>query len=221
MFSVLLIGLQLYGSIGRGAAQDSSSYHVLLRFPVTDTTSLFEPVLAAPCWSKCAAKWMLMASLAAGDIAVVRQPTGPESRNLLYHSWAWHGPYPTDLFAWIHEEGYYPDERILPVYDYPYELRLRCEACVTAKTIRGVSLPRGRWRWVGAAFGTPCAAAPTSACSRQARLRLPPMKTTHSCGRWNVGWCGRASRLQLMRRSLGVTAGSRWIPTNHAHLRSV
>jgi hypothetical protein len=143
MFSVLLIGLQLYGSIGRGAAQDSSSYHVLLRFPVTDTTSLFERVLSRALLVQVRREVDAHGVAGGWYIAVIRQPTGPESRNLLDHSWAWHGPYPTDLFAWIHEEGYDPDERILPVYDYPYELRLRCEACVTAKTIRGVEFTTG------------------------------------------------------------------------------
>ncbi|MGH2402982.1 MAG: hypothetical protein ACRDGN_00825 [bacterium] len=54
-----------------------------------------------------------------------RRPAGEDSWNLLYHSRAWHGPYPTDILAWIHERQFYPDERILPVYGHPYEIRIR------------------------------------------------------------------------------------------------
>jgi hypothetical protein len=64
--------------------------------------------------------------------AVYRQPVRESSRNLFYHSLAWHGPYPTDLFAWHHARGFYPDDRILPVYGEPLEVRLRCERCETA-----------------------------------------------------------------------------------------
>jgi hypothetical protein len=143
MFRLLLIGIQLCCAIGRGEAQDSSNYQLLLRFPVTDTTPLFERPLGRALLVQVRREVDAQNVAGGWYIAVVRQPARAESRNLLFHSWAWHGPYPTDLFAWIHEECYYPDERILPVYDYPYELRLRCEACVTAKTARGVEFTEG------------------------------------------------------------------------------
>jgi hypothetical protein len=143
MFTILLIGIHLSSAIGRGEAQDSSRYQVLLRFAVTDTTPLFERALSPALLVQVRREADAHDVGGGWSLAVVRQPAQPESRNLLFHSWAWHGAYPTDLFAWIHEERYYPDERILPVYEYPFELRLRCERCVTAKTARGGEFTTG------------------------------------------------------------------------------
>jgi hypothetical protein len=136
----LLLALQIT-RLTPAPAQDSAGYRLLLRFPVTDTTPVFERALS---------RTLLVQVRHEGDaeaggwsIAVIRRPAGPERHNLLYHSRAWHGPYPTDLLAWIHEEHYYPDERVLPVYDYPYELRFRCEGCETMRTARGVKFTAG------------------------------------------------------------------------------
>jgi hypothetical protein len=76
-------------------------------------------------------------------LAVYRIPATTESRNLLYHSLAWHGPYPTDLLAWIHQRDYYPDDRTLPVYGWPYELHLRCRSCETAGDSTAVHFTAG------------------------------------------------------------------------------
>lgn len=57
------------------------------------------------------------------EIVVVRKPAQGASRNLLYHSQYFHGPYPTDFLAWIKREGYFPDERGLEVYGTDFEIR--------------------------------------------------------------------------------------------------
>src|SRR5262245_14618542 len=58
-----------------------------------------------------------------------------DSPNFLYECLCGHGPQPTDLLAWHLLQ---PDavanlgplaERRLPVWGYPYELRVRCEDC--------------------------------------------------------------------------------------------
>ena len=143
MISILPIAIALSGATSPGVAQDSSLYRVLLRFPVTDTTSSFERALGSALLVQVHREVDAYGSPGGWYIAVVRQPAAPERSNLLYHSRSWHGPYPTDLFAWIHEERYYPDERILPVYGYPFELRFRCEGCETTKTASGVQFTAG------------------------------------------------------------------------------
>jgi hypothetical protein len=43
-----------------------------------------------------------------------------------------HGPRPHDLHAWHFDEGYFPAERILPIFGYPFEVRVLCVDCVVA-----------------------------------------------------------------------------------------
>jgi hypothetical protein len=59
------------------------------------------------------------------SIQVTRKPAGRESSwNLLFHSLRWHGPHPSDIYAWHVAERYYSNERMLAVRDYPYEVRI-------------------------------------------------------------------------------------------------
>jgi hypothetical protein len=150
MLHLSLIVLRLLSTAGFDAVAVSIHYQLLLRFPVTDTTPLFERALGSALTVQVRREADVQGVPGGWSVAVVRLGGGPEAFNLLYHSRAWHGSYPTDLFAWIHEDHYFPDERVLPVYDYPYELRLRCVDCVTAKTARGVEFISGRvevgWR---------------------------------------------------------------------------
>jgi hypothetical protein len=43
-----------------------------------------------------------------------------------------HGPQAQDLLAWHFIDHYFPAERILPIYGYPFEVRMRCVGCRTA-----------------------------------------------------------------------------------------
>lgn len=124
-------------------AQDTLGFQALLNFPVTDTTALFERPLGAALVVQVHRELDVNRTPGGWYVAVVRRRGGPEQPNLLYHSRSWHGPYPTDLFAWIHAERYYPDERLLPVYEYPYELRLRCKACTTVGSGAGAQFTGG------------------------------------------------------------------------------
>ena len=142
MLSMFMLALQI-SSATRAVIQDSSAYQLLMRFSVTDTTALFERALGSKLMVQMRREADADGDSGGWSIAVVRQPPGPDRRNLLYHSWAWHGPYPSDLLAWSHETGYYPDERILPVYDYPYELRLRCQECTTVTAAHEVAFAGG------------------------------------------------------------------------------
>jgi hypothetical protein len=64
-------------------------------------------------------------------VAVVNRDD-PSRRNLLLRSIAFHGPHPSQALAWMHMQQYYPDQRDLPVYGEPYELRIVCTECATA-----------------------------------------------------------------------------------------
>ena len=125
------IALQLAALAALSA--DPSGFRVLLRFPVTDTTALFERALGGDLLVQVRREVDAYGAPGGWYLTVVRRPAQPDSPNLLYHSRSWHGPYPTDVFAWIHAQQYFPDERFLPVYGYPYELRVRCDGCLTAR----------------------------------------------------------------------------------------
>jgi hypothetical protein len=110
-------------------APSGTGFQEIYRFPVSDTvalrkSSLEHGLLLTIHWERTARGAPL------GWYVSVTDPGGerPE-RNLLFRRLAWHGPYPTDLFAWHHRLGYSPDERVLPVYGFPLELRVACERC--------------------------------------------------------------------------------------------
>ena len=58
-------------------------------------------------------------------VQVARKPINQKSSwNLLYHSLKWHGPYPSEVYAWHVTNQYFPNERTLDVRGYPYEVRI-------------------------------------------------------------------------------------------------
>ena len=67
-----------------------------------------------------------------GWTVAVSQRDDPSRRNLLLRSMAFHGPHPSQVFAWMQMEQHYPDQRDLPVYGEPYALRILCTECTTA-----------------------------------------------------------------------------------------
>jgi hypothetical protein len=58
------------------------------------------------------------------DIQVIRKPFNVNSSNLLYHSREWHGPYPSQVYAWHVAKKYFRNERELNVRGYPYEVKI-------------------------------------------------------------------------------------------------
>ncbi len=111
----------------QAAPQDTTAFAVILRFDVTDTTLIFERPLGSFLLLRVRRE-----SRSGWVVSVVRRSSEPDQPNLLYHSRNWHGPYPTDVFAWSFRRRYFPNERILPVYGYPYELRVRLMGCRTS-----------------------------------------------------------------------------------------
>lgn len=113
-------------------AADTSGFRVLLNVAVTDTLPRHEVVVSRRLRLVLHRQSQANGTVMGWSVAVYRQPASDTSRNLLYHSLNWHGPYPTDVLAWIHAEAFFPDDRLLPVYGEPWELRLVCRACQTA-----------------------------------------------------------------------------------------
>jgi hypothetical protein len=56
------------------------------------------------------------------DVQVVKKPINLNSLNLLYHSLDWHGPYPSQIYAWHVAKKYFPNERYLQIRGYPYDV---------------------------------------------------------------------------------------------------
>lgn len=111
---------------------DTSGFRVLLSFPVVDTASVHEAKLGDRLVVRALHERDAAGTSMGWYVAVHQLPVRAESRNLLYHSLAWHGPYPSDVFAWIHREHYYPDDRTLSVYGWPWDVRLVCRDCDVA-----------------------------------------------------------------------------------------
>jgi hypothetical protein len=59
------------------------------------------------------------------SVQVTQKPVNQKSSwNLLYHSLKWHGPYPSEVYAWHITERYFLNERVLSVRGYPYEVHI-------------------------------------------------------------------------------------------------
>jgi hypothetical protein len=122
----------------QAAPRDTTPYTVAIRFDVTDTTAAFERPLGA--------SLLLRVRREGADgwvVAVVRRSSRLYQRNLLYHSRQWHGPYPADVLAWSYQRRLFPDVRVLPVFGYPYEVRVRLLDCRTAGTGAGAVFEAG------------------------------------------------------------------------------
>jgi hypothetical protein len=50
--------------------------------------------------------------------------------NLLYHSRQWHGPHPSQVYAWSEAARLWPARRELAVRGRPWRVTVSCEGCV-------------------------------------------------------------------------------------------
>jgi len=126
---LLVLNIPLHAQV---EPEDTTGFRIILSFPVTDTQPRHDAVLNRRLVLCLHRRLHANGTQMGWYAAVYRRPAQDTSRNLLFHSLAWHGPYPTDLLAWLHAEAYYPDDRVLPVYGEPFELRLVCRICRTA-----------------------------------------------------------------------------------------
>jgi hypothetical protein len=131
----LLFAVALLGAVPNASGGERRpAFASVLRFSATDTRDRIEGSLGRDLLVR-----------ARRDVDAEGRPAGwyleavdrrrPDSPNFLYECLCGHGPQPMDFLAWHLLQ---PDavahlgpltERRLPVWGYPYELRVRCEDC--------------------------------------------------------------------------------------------
>jgi hypothetical protein len=78
------------------------------------------------------------------EVQVIKRPSAEFPENLLYHSDQWHGPYPTQVFAWHVSSQYFPNERWLCVREHPYEVMVRLKDVETHGVGQDIYFVRGK-----------------------------------------------------------------------------
>src|SRR5262245_27348063 len=120
-------------ALSNGHPQAADQFPSILTFPVTDARTDFmievgRDVIVHARRAVDAQDRHFGWDFSAADRRLENSP------NFFYECLCGHGPRPHDLYAWHFVEAYYPSERILPVYGYPFEVRVRCLDCQTAGT---------------------------------------------------------------------------------------
>ena len=109
-------------------ARRDTAFAVALRLSVLDSTPSFErsigPGLRIQVRNDPPLGWSVS--------VVSSRPSNKDPSNLLHHSRDWHGPHPSDVYAWSYASRFYSDERILPVFGRPHEVRIRLVDCRTS-----------------------------------------------------------------------------------------
>jgi hypothetical protein len=106
----------------------AESFITTLTFPVTDTRAAFtvrvsRDVVVEVTRAVDAQGRHFGWDLSATDRRLKNSP------NFFYGCLCGHGPSPHALYAWHFVQMYYPSERILSIYGYPLEVRVRCVDC--------------------------------------------------------------------------------------------
>jgi hypothetical protein len=116
----------LFKSTAGGAAsiEQNSSVQFAVTDPRTEINESLSPHLALKIRGSVDAQGRRYG----WDIAVIDRRLG-DYPNFLYDCLCGHGPRPNDLYAWHFREMLYPPKRVLPVYGYPFEIRVACKDC--------------------------------------------------------------------------------------------
>jgi hypothetical protein len=123
---VIVLALTL--GLSRPAAGDADRFTQILRFPVTEDRDSFSVALSRDVLLNIQRSLDAHGHRMGWDLAAVdRRLKGYP--NFFYDCLCGHGPRPHDLYAWHFASHYYPSERLLPVYGYPLEVRVRCVDC--------------------------------------------------------------------------------------------
>jgi len=130
----------LFKSTAGGAASIEQNSSV--QFAVTDLRAEITESLSLHLVLKIHASTDAQGRRYGWDIAVIDRRLG-DYPNFLYDCLCGHGPRPNDLCAWHFREMLYPPKRVLPVYGYPFEIRVTCKDCqLTATPPQTHTLPR-------------------------------------------------------------------------------
>ena len=110
----------------------AADFAPLLEFSVTDAQEEFTASLGRDVVLKIRKAVDSQGRHMGWDVMAVDRRLG-DWPNFFYDCLCGHGPRPHHLYAWHFAENYYPGtDRMLPVYGYPIEVRVRCVDCQTA-----------------------------------------------------------------------------------------
>lgn len=108
-----------------------AQFLVALQFPAADVRDTLEQSLGQDLILRARRAVDARDQAFGWDLEVTDRPL-PRSPNFFDDCLCGHGPRLHDLYAWHLAHDYFPDERILPVYGYPYAVRVSCHACAVA-----------------------------------------------------------------------------------------
>jgi hypothetical protein len=120
-------GLLLWFGVSGGSAA-SLEPKSSVQFAVTDPRPEISESLSPDLVLKIRASVDAQGHRYGWDIAVIDRRLG-DYPNFLYGCLCGHGPRPNDLYAWHFREMLYPPKRVLPLYGYPFEIRVECKNC--------------------------------------------------------------------------------------------
>jgi hypothetical protein len=120
-------------AVGACATLAAADFAPLLEFPVTDERARMEAPLGRDLVLRIGRAKDSEGRLMGWDFNAVDRRLA-QSPNFFYECLCGHGPRPHDLYAWHFVEKYYEGDRVLPVYGYPIEVRVRCLDCEVAGT---------------------------------------------------------------------------------------
>jgi hypothetical protein len=112
------------------AAQDAA-FTSVLQFPATDERPTFSVALSRDVVLNVRRAVGAKGVHMGWDLSANDRRLGIDS-NFFYECRCGHGPRLHDYYAWHFVERYFPSERMLPVYGYPLEVRVRCVDCEVA-----------------------------------------------------------------------------------------
>jgi hypothetical protein len=143
--AVISAGLLLWLKVSAGSAA-SLGQNSSVQFAVTDPRAEITESLSLDLVLKIRPSADAQGRRYGWDIAVIDRRLG-DYPNFLYSCLCGHGPQPTDLYAWHFREMLYPPKRVLPVYGYPFEIRVECKDCrVDGNTATDIQIYLGSCR---------------------------------------------------------------------------
>ena len=115
VFLILVAAFLLHGFIVESQQEPTNS----LTFDVADSRSIIYCDISRDLALRAVKEEM------GWSVQIARKPISEDSSwNLLYHSSNWHGPHPSEVYAWHVVDRYFQNERMLAVRDHPYEVRI-------------------------------------------------------------------------------------------------
>ena len=129
-FAPLLLSAAVVALPG-GPSAAADGFATILTFSATDARSRFDVPIGRDVILQVARAVDANGQPFGWDLSAIDRRLA-NSPNFFYECLCGHGPRPHDLYAWHFAEAFFPPERILPIYGYPFEVRVRCADCSVA-----------------------------------------------------------------------------------------